>query len=95
MTQSSMRNCFDLTRGVNIADRASLGCHVYSYSLMAEIYRGAIGLYTHMHAHARACTHARTHTHTLFLSLDINAYLHFYLFHSPPLRFFSQNIEPV
>ncbi|KAI0234308.1 hypothetical protein LSAT2_015485 [Lamellibrachia satsuma] len=42
MTQSSMRNCFDLTRGVNIADRASLGCHAYSYSLMAEIYGGAI-----------------------------------------------------
>ena len=43
VTKLDMMNCHDLARGIDI--RTSLRCYDYSYSLMAELYDGALGVY--------------------------------------------------
>ena len=43
MTELDMQNCHDLSRGVGIGTNSR--CRDYSYSLMAELYGGALGVY--------------------------------------------------
>ncbi|KAK2155671.1 hypothetical protein NP493_2054g00001 [Ridgeia piscesae] len=42
VTQSAIQACYSLTRGINLAVRANLSCEDYGYSLMAELYGGAL-----------------------------------------------------
>ena len=42
-TKLDMLNCYDLSRGIDIGTNRR--CHDYSYSLMAELYGGALGVY--------------------------------------------------